>query len=253
MWTRDVCDSETALQSSFEHEPPTSHRLKPALTTIGGQPGISASSDREAVDRAGWSTDKLRDGRSSAPVGKELSRTGVPDEAKQTRLTWPERFWVYNVLLFVLLYAAAAATCAVLAGPRGFSDKTFSPLATLTVLFPIAAEFHLLSWFMDMSLNQRRAAAVLSRPLRHGHNVWAVPVGDSVRVYRVKPERTLAPHLWPLLLGRRGSVDGGREFSAEHEAEAAYDYAAELDQASRPDTSAVAVAQVINERPIRSA
>jgi hypothetical protein len=76
--------------------------------------------------------------------------------------------------------------------------------------------------------------------------------GDRVRVYRIESEHTVIPHLWPLTLGLRGRVDGGREFSAEDEAEAAFEYVAELERPSRPHPAATALTQVINEPSAQS-
>jgi hypothetical protein len=48
-------------------------------------------------------------------------------------------------------------------------------------------------------------------------------------------------------------MNGGREFSVEDEPEAAFQYAAELERASRVHPEAVALASVINERSPGSA
>jgi hypothetical protein len=181
------------------------------------------------------------------PAGKQLWESGVPREARSAALTWPERLWVYNVFMLLPVYAAAALSAADLVGPGGWKDATPSPWATVTVVVIVAAMLHLWNWVMETVLMGRRSKAVLSRPLRHGRHSWATADGDRVRVYRIEPERTLVPHLWPLALGVRGRVDGGREFSAEDEAEAAFEYVAELERARRPDPAATALVRVLNE------
>jgi hypothetical protein len=138
-----------------------------------------------------------------------------------------------------------------LAGARGWRDATYSQWATITIVVIIVAVLHLFylfNWVMESALAGRRCKAVLSRPLRHGRRSWAIPDGDCVRVYRIEPERSFVAHLWPLALGVCGRINGGREFSAELEAEAALDYVAELERAGRPHPTAAALARVINER-----
>jgi hypothetical protein len=190
---------------------------------------------------------------SAAAPGRQLWTSGDPPEARCAVLTWPERLWVYNVFWLLSVYGAAAGIAAALVGPRGWRDATFSPWATVTTVLIVVGLLHLWSWTLEMKLIGRRTKAVLSRPLRQGRHSWATASGDRVRVYRIESEHTVIPHLWPLALGLRGRVDGGREFSAEDEAEAAFEYVVELERASRPCPAATALAQVINELSARSA
>ncbi len=183
------------------------------------------------------------------PAGKQLFESGVPREVRSVALTWPERVWVYNVFVLLPLYASGAVAAADLAGARGWKDATYSQWATISMVLIAVAMVHLFNWVMESVLVGRRCKAVLSRPLRHGRRSWAIADGDRVRVYRIEPKRSFVPRLWPLALGVRGRINGGREFSAELEAEAALDYVAELERAGRPHPTATALARVINERP----
>jgi hypothetical protein len=160
---------------------------------------------------------------------------------------------VYNVFALLPVYAAGIAGSDALAGANAWRSNSFSPWVTMTIVLIIAAVCHPVLWFMETMMMGRRSMAVLSRPLRRGRHVWAIASGDRVRVYAIERERAFVPHLWPLSLGIRGCVAGGREFSADDEAEAAFAYAAELDLAGRLHPAAAALARVINEHSAASA
>jgi hypothetical protein len=151
------------------------------------------------------------------------------------------------------VYAAAAGIAASLAGARGWRDATFSPWAPVAMAFIMVAWLHLWSWMLGMKLEGGRTKVVLSHPVRQGRHRWATASGDRVRVYRIASEHTIIPHLWPLALGLRGRVDGGREFSADDEAERRSSTLPSLSERAGPIPAATALAQVINEHGSRSA
>ena len=182
--------------------------------------------------------------RSGTP-GRELYFALTSSDLAREPLTPAERFWVYNAWVCLPLYAGLAAIGAVLAGPEGRSEP-WSPWAYLVVIAVWCAVVHLYGWWLSSLRGARRAEAVLSRPLREGRHVWAVAEGDRVRVWRVEPRPTRVPHLWPLALGVRGEVLEGREFAADEEADAAHEYAAELEHLARRQPGATALARAIN-------
>ena len=188
--------------------------------------------------------------RSGAP-GRELYFAMTSADLAREPLTPAERLWVYSAWAFLPLYAGLAAVGALLAGPQGRGEP-WGPWAYLVVVAAWCAVLHLYAWWLSSLRGARRAQAVLSRPLREGRHVWAVAEGDRVRVWRVEPRATRVPHLWPLALGVRGEVLEGREFAAEEEADAAHEYAAELEQLARRHPGATALARAINGAPIRA-
>lgn len=207
------------------------------------------------------SVEPIRSSRSAPPAtaelgdvdvraGRELWSYGEPDEARHAPLTWTERLWVYNVFALLPVYAALAVAAALLAGGDGWSDDSSTSLwPAVTIAVGTFAALHVWCWFLELTIGGgRRAKAVLSRPLRAGRHVWAYASGDRVRVYRLERDVSHVPHLWPLSLGVRARAAGGREFSADDEAEAAYAYAAEIERTSQPHLPARALADVINQR-----
>ncbi len=167
---------------------------------------------------------------------------GAPSEARDARLSVAEWLWVCNAVVLLPVYVLLAVLGAVLAD----GAVVASPWALVSWLAFFGAVLHVASWLHECLSDSRRVKAVLSRPLREGRHVWATVVGDRVRVYRVEPQRTIVPHLWPLSLGVRGRVFEGREFDAEDDAEGAFAYAAEIERLSAPDAAARALASALN-------
>jgi hypothetical protein len=180
------------------------------------------------------------------PPGRELWSTHEPDEARHGALTWSERIWVYNAFSLLPAYTGVVVAASLLAGGqpwRGGAPSLWQALSVVALL-------HIYNWILEMTVGGgRRAKAVLSRPLRAGRHVWATANGDRVRVYRLEREACHVPHLWPLCLGVRARIVGGREFAADEEAEAAFAYAVEVERTNRRHLAARAIADVINRPP----
>jgi hypothetical protein len=177
-------------------------------------------------------------------VSTPVSSGHLDQDALDARLTPAEWAWVHNGVALLPAFAVAIVALGWLA------DRVTSPLPTLAVAWVAVWALVLLLRTLDPDRRRdRRMQAVLSRPLREGRHVWAVPDGERVRVYRVVEERRRMPHLWPVVLGHRvRMVAEGREFDADLEAEAAHRWADEAQRRALPQPAARGLARVINER-----
>ncbi len=164
-------------------------------------------------------------------------------DARQARLTPAEWVWTYNGLALAPVFTAAVLALGWIA------ERTASPLPTLLLVWVAVWGILLAVRTLDGPARvARREQAVLTRPLRDGRHVWAVPDGDRVRVYRIAEEPTRIPGAWPLVLGHRAHVADAREFDVDDESEDAHRFAAEAERQALPQPGARGLARVLNER-----
>jgi hypothetical protein len=173
-------------------------------------------------------------------VSRPLARADVEQDALDARLTAAEWVWVHNGVALLPVFAAAVLVL----------GSTSSAILTVALAWVAVWGIVLLVRTLDPNRRRRRREqAVLSRPLRDGRHVWAVPDGERVRVYRVVEQRSRLPHVWPLVHGHRPQgVAEGLEFDAEREAEEAHRWADEAERRALPHPGARGLARVINER-----
>jgi hypothetical protein len=175
------------------------------------------------------------------PVSRPLGGEEALRDARRERLTPAEWAWTYNGVALAPAYLLAVVALGWLA------DRVDSALPTLAfVWLAVLAALHLVLTLTTTAARRRRERAVLTRPLREGRHVWAVPDGERVRVYRLAEGRRWVPHAWPLALGYAPRVVEGREFDAEREAEEAHRWAADAERAAlRPGGRGLA--RVLND------
>jgi len=175
-------------------------------------------------------------------VAHPVSRDDAVQDALRARLTPAEWAWVHHGVALAPVFALAIVLLGLVA------EATASALPSLALAWVAVAGIVLLVGTLDgRARRARRTQAVLTRPLREGRHVWAVPDGDRVRVYRVAEERRLVPHVWPLALGHRARVVEGREFHAEREAEEAHRFADEAERAALAGPGARGLVRVLND------
>ena len=162
-------------------------------------------------------------------------------DARSQRLTPAEWAWTYNGVALAPAYLLAVVALAWLA------DRVDSALPTLAFVWvAVFGALHLVLTLTTTAARERRERAVLTRPLREGRHVWAVPDGDRVRVYRLAEGRSWVPHVWPVAVGHAPRVVEGREFDAEGEAKEAHRFADDAERAAL-GTGARGLARVLNE------